>query len=472
MADDDRPQYQHGVGTINGTQFHWGSGTPGKYWSIPYGDYPVTPNAPTGAWAQSAGAIPIANNVIPDPQLGRNRIGIMIHSGSAPSLDQLYTEGCFKVDPQDWPNVRSQILAEAEKGPLYLHVAPGGVAAFTNTKTFSQAGEETPAANANAAANTTAAAAGPSRPTSPTPGTTLFAGVNPDARGMRNNNPGNLEANSWTSTLPGYAGSDGRFAIFDTAQHGAAALDQNLTNYASKGINTPFAVASTWAPASDNNDPNSYGAQIAKGLGVGLNDKIDLSDPTVRSKISQSIALVENGPGKSAGINVPYGTTLNTAQNAPVGAGPGRASAGSSGSPASTAATAALPGFAPAQSNQFLQGVSGLDKAMGGKGLEGQPGYGDGGQDQMKPSPMIPAPPLHQPNPAQAVQNYGQILTSMRTPLQWGSATPGAQTPAYATAGQVEPPPGTSLNSLQQLEQLRMMGMMGSSMPGGGFGYG
>ena len=28
---------------------------------------------------------------------GRNRIGIMIHSGSASSLDQLYTQGCFKV---------------------------------------------------------------------------------------------------------------------------------------------------------------------------------------------------------------------------------------------------------------------------------------------------------------------------------------------------------------------------------------
>ena len=130
MASEDRPQYQHGVGTIGGQSFHWGSGMPGKYWSIPYGDYPVTPNAPTGDWAHKAGAIPIANNVIPDPQLGRNRIGIMIHSGSAASLDQLYTEGCFKVDPDDWPAVRQEILAEAAKGPLYLHVQPGGVASF------------------------------------------------------------------------------------------------------------------------------------------------------------------------------------------------------------------------------------------------------------------------------------------------------------------------------------------------------
>jgi hypothetical protein len=124
-----------------------------------------------------------------------------------------------------------------------------------------------------------------------------FAGVNSSARGMRNNNPGNLESNAWTQGLPGYRGSDGRFAIFDTPEHGMAALDQNLASYGQKGVNTPFAVASRWAPASDNNNPNSYGATIAKGLGVGLNDTIDLNDPAVRAKIATSIATVENGPG-------------------------------------------------------------------------------------------------------------------------------------------------------------------------------
>jgi hypothetical protein len=191
VADDPRPEYQHGVGTIGSTQFHWGSGMPGKYWSIPYGDYPVTPNAPTGAWAHQAGAIPIANNVIPDPQLGRNRIGIMIHSGSAPSLDQLYTEGCFKVDPQEWPTVRSQILAQADKGPLYLHVAPGGIAAFTNTKTFSPAGDQTPAATANAAANTVAA------PTAqPAQGTTLTSN-NPSVIDTLSKNIAGIESGGW-----------------------------------------------------------------------------------------------------------------------------------------------------------------------------------------------------------------------------------------------------------------------------------
>ena len=56
----------------------------------------------------------------------------------------------------------------------------------------------------------------PSGPAFAASGTSLFSGVNGSARGMRNNNPGNLVSNSWTATLPGYKGSDGRFAIFDT----------------------------------------------------------------------------------------------------------------------------------------------------------------------------------------------------------------------------------------------------------------
>ena len=153
--EDDRPQYQHGTGTIGGTTFHWGSGTPGRYWSVPYGDYPVTPDAPTGDWAHRVGAIPIANNVIPDPKLGRDRIGIMIHSGSASSLDALYTQGCFKVAPAEWPGVRKQILEETQKGPLYLHVQPGGVASFTNTKTLEQTTVPTAAAPGPPATSTT-----------------------------------------------------------------------------------------------------------------------------------------------------------------------------------------------------------------------------------------------------------------------------------------------------------------------------
>ena len=133
---------------------------------------------------------------------------------------------------------------------------------------------------------------------SPAAAPSILAGVNPDARGMRNNNPGNLEANAYTAAMPGYVGSDGRFAKFATPEAGIGALKRNLGAYAAKGISTPLAIASTWAPSSEKgNDPSSYGATIAKALGVQLGDKVDLSDPVVLEKVTQAIAKVENGSG-------------------------------------------------------------------------------------------------------------------------------------------------------------------------------
>ena len=501
MADDDRPQYQHGVGTIGGTQFHWGSGTPGQYWSIPYGDYPVTPNAPTGAWAHQAGAIPIANNVIPDPLLGRNRIGIMIHSGSAPSLDQLYTEGCFKVDPQDWPKVRSQILAEADKGPLYLHVAPGGVAAFTNTKTFSQAGENTPAATANATANTTAATQPSGGGPSPAGGFNQSAislvanqlinrGVKPEVAAgavaglMGESGPG-LDPTSFNSKDPG--GGSGGIGQWNSGRLvGPSGLLSFAQNAGVSGIDTSNPLDAKKVPLSiqaqylGHELDTTYSGVLKglqsvstgqEGLTTWVNNYENPQDKSAaiaqRTQYIQPVSGLLTGTA-SASAPTPPGTTLNSA--------PAVGALGTPGGPA-------LPGFGQQQSNQFLQGASGLEKAMGGKGLEGQPGYGDGGQDQMKPSPMGPPPPAHIPNPMQAAQVYGQTLNSMGTPLHWGSGTPGS--PIAATAGpQVAAgvPQGATAQQLQQLQmqmlsnpymaQMMGMGDMGTSLSSSPFGGG
>lgn len=129
-------------------------------------------------------------------------------------------------------------------------------------------------------------------------------------RGLRNNNPGNLEDNAWTRSLPGYVGSDGRFAKFATPAAGMAALDANLASYGKKGINTPLSIASTWAPGSEKgNDPNSYGGAIARGLGIGPNDTIDMTDPKMRGIVARTISQVENG----AGAVSPYGDLKSAA---------------------------------------------------------------------------------------------------------------------------------------------------------------
>ena len=131
-----------------------------------------------------------------------------------------------------------------------------------------------------------------------------LVGLPATSRGMRNNNPGNLESNSWTSSLPGYTGTDGRFAQFKTPEAGLAALDQNLVGYGHKGLNTPLAIASTWAPEGETgNNPGAYGSAIAQHLGIGPTDKVNMADPAVRAKIAQAIVEVENGKASgSSGV--------------------------------------------------------------------------------------------------------------------------------------------------------------------------
>lgn len=313
---------------------------------------------------------------------------------------------------------------------------------------------------------------GPSRPATQTPGPLMFAGVNPDARGMRNNNPGNLVASDWVQKLPGYKGTDGKFAIFDTPDHGAAALDQNLTSYGSKGINTPLGIASTWAPASDNNNPNSYGGQIAKALGVGPNDKIDMTDPSIRNKVAQAIGLVENGPGKSAGFRTAYvgsstpGTTLN--------------------SPAVAAGQPAAP--AGGLAGQLASSLKPLTGNKGGGQADEPPPM------QLRPpqqSQAMGGPMMMQPGGQNmegrqlAAQDLAQRGFSMQPQLASTLGALGATRPVVpSTIASTMPGqatgmpgmPGTTLNSPSQLQMALMSGnlspydMYATAGYGGGFG--
>ena len=435
MADGDRPQYQYGTGTIGGQQFHWGSGMPGKYWSIPYGDYPVTPNAPTGAWAHQAGAIPIANNVIPDPQLGRNRIGIMIHSGSSDSLDQLYTQGCFKVAPQEWPTVRAEILKEADNGPLYLHVQPGGVAAFTNTKTFSQASSDTPAANANAAANTTANA-----PSQSAQGTTLnsnnvidtlsknIAGIesggyknpydalNPDthAIGKYQVMPSNVPG--WTQAALGQSMTPDEFKASPSAQEAVFRdqMQRNLQLYGPKDAASiwftgkPYNIAGGDATDANKTTNASYVARAT----AGLDDSGTFQPSQAPGPIDPSI--IAHG-GTSPPIPTTPGTTINS-----------------------------TPAVAGVSTSQWGQVGQNLKKTLG---LPDDDSQGQGQQDS-KPSPMIgPSPQAHTASLLGNPQAYAQRMAALNQPMTWGSAPPG-QMPGTGYGQQAQPSVyGTSLMS-------------------------
>ena len=118
------------------------------------------------------------------------------------------------------------------------------------------------------------------------------------ARGIRNNNPGNLEASN-SNPWQGQTGSDGRFAKFETPEHGIRALGRNLLSYQRQGIDTVNDIITRWAPPEDNNDTAAYIKSVCAKLGVSADQQINTSDPDTLNALCAAIITHENG-------NLPY----------------------------------------------------------------------------------------------------------------------------------------------------------------------
>jgi hypothetical protein len=117
---------------------------------------------------------------------------------------------------------------------------------------------------------------------------------------VRNNNPGNLRDSS-----------TGQFRVFDTPEAGAAAMQSDLTakisgnspamerNFGKNYSPTLSNVITTWAPASDKNDPKAYIDTVSKETGVAPNQVLTVGDIP---KLQAAMAKVEAG-GSSGKIN-------------------------------------------------------------------------------------------------------------------------------------------------------------------------
>lgn len=141
------------------------------------------------------------------------------------------------------------------------------------------------------------------------------------ARGERNNNPGNIESNSipWQ----GKTGSDGRFAIFETPEHGIRALAKDLNTKYNRGLNNVEDILNTYAPPSENKT-KEYIAAVSNQLGVAPNQPLNLSDPATVEKFSKAIIQHELGyqPYSQGQISMSVdsalnGTPLNVVKSAP-----------------------------------------------------------------------------------------------------------------------------------------------------------
>jgi hypothetical protein len=119
------------------------------------------------------------------------------------------------------------------------------------------------------------------------------------SRGIRNNNPGNIEYGDFARRM-GATGSDGRFAIFPTMQAGVAAMLALIKGYKQKGIDTISGIISKYAPPGENNDA-AYIADVVKQTGIGANQH--LTDSQYAS-VQQAMARHESGYRGMVGAGV------------------------------------------------------------------------------------------------------------------------------------------------------------------------
>lgn len=116
-------------------------------------------------------------------------------------------------------------------------------------------------------------------------------------RGIRNNNPGNIDynpRNDWRGQLPPDPAVEPRFARFDSPLNGIRAIAKLLVNYRDKnGLRSVEALISRWAPSSEN-DTRAYARAVAAEVGVPSQIGIRLDQPTLE-KLVTAIIRHENG---------------------------------------------------------------------------------------------------------------------------------------------------------------------------------
>jgi hypothetical protein len=118
------------------------------------------------------------------------------------------------------------------------------------------------------------------------------SGTRGNTRAERNNNPGNLEFRGQNGAVP--EEGEGRFAKFQSASDGVAALVRQLQLYGNRGLDSIKEIVEKYAPASEN-DTQAYIAALTKKLGVGANDTLDLNDPGTLSGLVRGISKHEAG---------------------------------------------------------------------------------------------------------------------------------------------------------------------------------
>lgn len=118
-------------------------------------------------------------------------------------------------------------------------------------------------------------------------------------RGVRNNNPGNIDyhaSNAWQGQLGIEVGvPKPRFARFDTPENGIRALGKLLQTYQFKyGLKTVEAIIARWAPSNEN-DTTAYVRAVEQKTGTTPNAQVNLKNSNVLFGFVKAIIHHENG---------------------------------------------------------------------------------------------------------------------------------------------------------------------------------
>lgn len=118
------------------------------------------------------------------------------------------------------------------------------------------------------------------------------------ARGIRNNNPGNIDwnkSNKWTGQLPHIPEIEPRFSRFDMPENGIRALGKLLQTYQRKyGLKTVEQIIGRWAPKNEN-DTAAYVRSVERQTDTEPWSEVDIKDPKILRGFTVAIIMHENG---------------------------------------------------------------------------------------------------------------------------------------------------------------------------------
>lgn len=143
-------------------------------------------------------------------------------------------------------------------------------------------------------------------------------------RGIRNNNPGNVEhspKNNWLGLAN--PPSDGRYCRFTNPQYGVRAMLWLLLTYQTKyRLKTIKQIIERYAPRQDKNATDEYIDHVAKKAGVKANEAISLRDFKTAVAVITAMIEFENGikqPYPDEMIETAIGLVITTDGESSVG---------------------------------------------------------------------------------------------------------------------------------------------------------